>query len=225
MRTLAAVVALAAALVAAVTTAGAAPSVEATRLFASVDPNARIILTDASGNRVTQLDPGTYEIVVRDTTDEHNFHLTGPGVNRTTSVSGLESVTWTVTFTNGTYNYVCDPHASAMRGSFVVGTVSNPPPAPAPVRKLNGTVGPGFTIALRTPAGVRVRTLRTGRYDITVRDRSRMHNFHAIGAGINRRTTVPFVGTTTWKVRLAKGTLRILCDPHARTMRASIKVG
>ena len=225
MRPLAAVAALAAALVAAVTTADATTGVEATRLFASVDPNARIILTDASGNRVTQLDPGTYEIVVRDTTDEHNFHLTGPGVNRTTSVSGLESETWTVTLTNGTYTYVCDPHASSMRGSFTVGTVSNPPPPPAAAKKLNGTVGPGFTIGLRTPSGARVTALKAGRYDITVRDRSRMHNFHAIGAGINRRTTVPYVGSTTWKVRLSKGTLRFLCDPHARQMRGSVKVG
>ena len=31
---------------------------------------------------VTQLDPGTYEIIVRDLSDEHNFHLIGPGVER-----------------------------------------------------------------------------------------------------------------------------------------------
>ena len=38
------------------------------------------------GHRVTQLDPGTYDIDVEDQSDFHNFHLTGPGVDRATDV-------------------------------------------------------------------------------------------------------------------------------------------
>jgi hypothetical protein len=41
-------------------------------------------------------------------------------VNKTTSVSGTGDDTWTVTFSPGTYKFVCDPHASQMKGSFTV---------------------------------------------------------------------------------------------------------
>src|SRR5918911_2750606 len=56
-----------------------------------------ISLTDASGARVTHLDPGTYTIVVHDRSDQHNFRLAGPGVNQATTVDGIGDVTWTVT--------------------------------------------------------------------------------------------------------------------------------
>jgi plastocyanin len=69
---------------------------------------------------VTSLKAGTYKIVVSDPTSAHNFHLTGPGVNKSTSVSGTGTTTWTVTLKKGTYKYVCDPHSSFMKGSFTV---------------------------------------------------------------------------------------------------------
>jgi plastocyanin len=57
-----------------------------------------------------------------------------------------------------------------------------------------------------------------------VRDRSRMHNFHLRGRGVNKRTTVGFLGSTTWTVTLRPGTYRFVCDPHARRMRGSFRV-
>ena len=63
---------------------------------------------------------GTYVIKVSDLATDHNFHLTGPGVNKTTSVGGTGTTTWNVTLRKGTYKYVCDPHASTMRGTFSV---------------------------------------------------------------------------------------------------------
>ena len=63
---------------------------------------------------------GKVKIVVADRSSSHNFHLTGPGVNVTTSVGGTGTKTFTVTLKTGTYRYVCDPHASLMRGSFTV---------------------------------------------------------------------------------------------------------
>jgi plastocyanin len=202
---------------------------QAPRLLGTVGPGFTISLTDASGNAVTRLDPGTYEIVVTDRAEIHNFHLAGPGVNMRTEVEAVGTVTWTVTFTDGVYEYVCDPHASAMRGTFTVGTppAAPPPPAtpvaPAPGR-LNASVGPGFTIGLRTVAGRAVRTVRAGPYTVSVRDRSRIHNFHLTGPGVNRRTTVPFAGSARWSVRFRQGrTYRFVCDPHARTMRGSFR--
>jgi plastocyanin len=63
---------------------------------------------------------GKVKIVVADRSSSHDFHLTGPGVNVTTSVGGTGTKTFTVTLKKGTYRYVCDPHASFMRGSFTI---------------------------------------------------------------------------------------------------------
>jgi plastocyanin len=71
---------------------------------------------------VKALAPAAYTFVVYDKSSIHNFHLTGPGVNRKTTVGGVGSLRWTLTLRKGTYHYVCDPHASLMHGSFVVRT-------------------------------------------------------------------------------------------------------
>ena len=63
---------------------------------------------------------GKIKLVVNDKSDFHNFHLTGPGVNVKTSVSQVGKKTFTVTLKKGTYRFVCDPHASQMKGSFKV---------------------------------------------------------------------------------------------------------
>src|SRR5512133_838003 len=83
-----------------------------------------ITLTDASGARVTHLDPGDYTIQVNDLSDMHNFDLTGPGVSKSTSVTDVGQQTWNVTFTNGTYKFVCDAHVTTMKGEFTVGVVA-----------------------------------------------------------------------------------------------------
>ena len=186
-----------------------------------VGPGFEIAFVDAQGRRATQLDPGTYVVQVEDVSPEHNFHIAGPGVDMRTDVEFEGSVTWQITFVEGRYVFLCDPHASVMRGSFIVGNPPPPPPPPAPpVTRANGAVGPGFTISLRTPAGARVTALRAGQARITVRDRSRIHNFHLVGPGVNRRTSIAFRGTQTWQVRIrAGGRYRFLCDPHALLMR------
>jgi plastocyanin len=94
-------------------------------LYATVgsedDPDAFVItLTTEDGADVTTLSPGTYTIEVDDKSDIHNFHLTGSGVEESTTVAEVGETTWTVDLQPGTYNYVCDPHASTMNGSFEV---------------------------------------------------------------------------------------------------------
>ena len=91
-----------------------------TTLNGSVGPGFDISLKDASDNDVTTLTPGTYTIDVNDQADIHNFHLSGPGVDEATDVSGTGTTTWTVTLQDGTYTFQCDPHASSMNGSFEV---------------------------------------------------------------------------------------------------------
>jgi plastocyanin len=217
-----------------VATGGGATPAQATKLFGTVGPEFTITLEDAQGTGVTTLDPGTYEIEVNDLSDFHNFHLRGPGVAETTQVEFTGKTTWTVTFTDGTYTFLCDVHPSSMSGTFTAGTPpATPPPvgggtpgAITPKTKLALTSGPGYTITLKTAAGKRVRSMRSGTYTVVVRDRSQIHNAHLVGPGANRFTTVPYRGTRTWKVKLARaGTLQFLCDPHARQgMRGSAKI-
>ena len=209
---------------------GAASPAQAPTLRGEVGPGFEISLRNAQGARVTQLDPGTYVIRVEDQSEIHSFHLEGPGVDEQTGVEFTGTVEWTVTFGDGRYRYHCDPHPS-LAGAFTVGAPpSTPPPAgPAPITaktRLVLTSGPAQVITLRTAAGKAVRTMKLGTYSLTVRDRSPAHDAHVIAPGFNRKTTVAFVGTQRWKVKLAKvGTLRFLCDPHASAgMRGSAKI-
>lgn len=196
------------------------------RLHATVGPGFTISLETASGAPVKKLDPGTYDIVVRDLADFHNFHLTGPGVNRSTTVEFEGTETWTVSFREGFYSFQCDPHSYDLNGTFVVGDPpATPPPGPTPVaKKLVAIVGPGNTITLRTGAGGMVHGLKAGVYAITVRDRTRKHNFHLAGAGVNRKTGIAQVATVTWKVTLRAGLLRFFSDAAATKLRGSVKV-
>ena len=102
--------------------------------------------------KVTHLDAGTYEVQVRDNSTFHDFHLTGPGVDRSTEVEFKGETTWLVTFTDGTYKFVCDPHAAQMNGSFTVGSAQPPPPPPPPrVRcKVPRVIGKKLPVARRT---------------------------------------------------------------------------
>jgi plastocyanin len=59
---------------------------------------------------------GTYVITIRDLASIHDFHLTGSGVDKKTSVSGMGTTKWTVKLKKGTYRFVCDPHRTIMHG-------------------------------------------------------------------------------------------------------------
>lgn len=102
--------------VAASAVTGTAGGAGATALKAAVgqagDPDAFVLtVQDASGADVTTLPAGEYEIQVSDPSTIHNVHLTGAGVDETTTVPETGDVTWTVTLEAGTYVVVCDPHA------------------------------------------------------------------------------------------------------------------
>jgi plastocyanin len=70
--------------------------------------------------KVSKLKAGTYIFKISDKSSQHNFHLTGPGVNKKTSVGKTGTFTWKLKLKKGTYKFVCDPHASFMKGSFKV---------------------------------------------------------------------------------------------------------
>ena len=92
--------------------------------------------------------------------------------------------------------------------------------APAATRdnSLTATDGPGFTITMSK------KTVKAGTYTIVVHDKSNIHNFRLIGPGVNKLTSVVFVGTKKWTVKLKKGTYKFVCDPHATTMKGVLRV-
>lgn len=79
-----------------------------------------IELKDDQGNDIENLAAGTYTLKVDDYSSIHNFHLSGGKVDDATDVGGKGVKTFSVTFTPGTYTFVCDPHASSMHGEFRV---------------------------------------------------------------------------------------------------------
>ena len=91
--------------------------------------------------------------------------------------------------------------------------------------KLKGVTGPGFTITLKK-AGTPVKTLKPGKYTITVQDKSNIHNFRLKGPGLNKQiTTLSQVATKTVTVTLKKGTYTYQCDPHvAQGMKKTFRV-
>jgi plastocyanin len=139
-------------------------------LQATVGPGYSINLTQ-NGVKVTHLDPGTYTIDVNDQADIHNFDLFGPGVKESTGVDTTGTTTWTVTFANGTYTYVCDAHPASMTGKFTVGTVqttttTTTPPAAVKVRAKAKVTG--RTVAV-TATATRVASLDFGLWKGTKR--------------------------------------------------------
>jgi hypothetical protein len=160
-----------------------------------------ISLKDASGSKVTHLEPGTYSLTIHDHSSIHNFHLDGPGVDESTEIPFVGDKTVSITVGDGTYFFECDAHAAQMRGTFTAGTVSTPPPpVPAPVAKLAGSIGPGTAFALRPHSG-----LRAGKAVLAVADRSRTDGFRLAGPGISRSTGAAFKGTVRWAVTLKAG--------------------
>jgi hypothetical protein len=195
-------------------------------LNAKVGPGFSISMNDGNGVKVTHIDPGTYTINVQDLSAEHNFDLFGPGVQMATDVAGVGNTTWTVTFTDGIYNYHCDAHPGQMKGSFAVGTASlPPPPTPKPKPKsLSGKVGPGKTISLKTASGAAVKKLAAGRYRLSVKDMTKADNFHLIGAGANKKTGIKFRGTVTWTVVLRAGKTYTVRSDATKKLLKTFKV-
>ena len=89
------------------------------KLTGTVGPGFTITLTKG-GKKVTALKPGKYTFAVSDRSEDHNFHLRGPGVNKDSGVEAAGKRAWTVTLKKGSYTFVCDPHASSMKGRFTV---------------------------------------------------------------------------------------------------------
>jgi hypothetical protein len=171
-----------------------------------VGPGFNISLKNPDGTGVSHLDRGTYDVTVTDNSIDHNFHLSGPGVDQKTDVEAMGTVNWTVTITDGTYTFICDAHPAQMKGNFTAGNVQPPPPPPPPpppAGKLSGRVTTN-AISLRN-GGSKVRSLTAKKYKVTVSDTSKTQNFHLKGPGVNKKTGVAARTRATWTLTLKPG--------------------
>jgi plastocyanin len=92
-----------------------------TKLIGSVaSDDFTITLTTEDGSDVTSLPAGEYTLEIVDKSDIHNFHLTGPGVDEASEVTGQEDEDYQVTLVEGSYHFQCDPHSTTMNGDFDV---------------------------------------------------------------------------------------------------------
>ena len=103
---------------------------------------------------------------------------------------------------------------------LVIGVAA--PNAAAP-KTVTGVVGPGFNISLKQ-AKKNVKVLPPATYIFVIHDDSNIHNFHLIGPGVNRMTSVGAKGTFTWRLTLRRGTYRFICDPHKTIMKGKFVV-
>jgi plastocyanin len=98
-------------------TASAAPKT----VVGTVGPGFTITLK-LNGSNVTKLKAGVpYRFVINDRASIHDFHLTGPGVDKViTAVDFTGTKSIVLKLKKGTYTFKCDPHQSFMHGSFMV---------------------------------------------------------------------------------------------------------
>lgn len=89
------------------------------------------------------------------------------------------------------------------------------------VSSLNG----GYDISLTDAVGGPVKHLDPGTFMIAVRDGAADHNFHLLGPGVDKATSVLATADTTWTITLSNGYYRFLCDPHIPSMHGDFTVG
>jgi plastocyanin len=106
---------------AALAATGSGSAAPAKTVNGTVGPGFTIGLT-MQGKKVTKLKAGTaYRFVISDRSSIHDFHLSGPGLNRVlTSVEYTGTKSFLLRLKKGSYRFVCDPHAGFMHGRFQV---------------------------------------------------------------------------------------------------------
>jgi plastocyanin len=193
--------------------------------------------------------PGTYTIQAVDDAFTHNFHLSGPDVDVSTTIGGTGSPTWTVTFQpGGQYRFVCDDHPDFMYGVFFTsggntgGTSSSGSSSGGSSSSgssgsgtsggstskgsslagaLVGRVNPAGKLTL-TWGGVRVTKVKAGRYKITVADKTPARGFlvQQKGRAATTVTGVSFVGTRSVTLTLGPGEWTFFTSAGPRSVSA-----
>jgi hypothetical protein len=214
-------------------------------LHAQVGPDFQISLSFDDGTPVTNLPAGTYDVQVKDLSEQHNFHLYGPGVDQKTEITTASEASWTVTFQdqNG-YTFQCDAHSS-LTGNFTVGNLPAPAPvsthgpdpappttAPAPPPlalkgPLQAALGPRLAISLLR-GGKKVVRLPRGIYELSVADKSAKDGLtlrQVVGGTRTQALTAPgFVGRKTVAIELGPGKWKVYSGTRESTIFAFFDV-
>lgn len=213
-------------------------------LHAHVGPAFEIALTFDDGTPVTNLPAGQYTVQVQDLSEQHNFHLFGPGVDQKTEIGTASEATWTVTFQdqNG-YTFQCDAHSS-LTGNFTVGNL----PAPAPVTthapdplpastvptapqlamkgRLQATLTPKAIVLAKS--GKQVRKLPRGIYEFVIADTAKTDSFdlrQVVGGSVAQQLTPKrFVGRKTVAVELQPGKWKVYSAAREQILYAFFDV-
>jgi hypothetical protein len=221
--------------------AGRAHAVPSPTMHAVVNEDASIDLTFDDGSEVGSqartpptIPAGTYTIQYKDNAVTHNFHLIGPGAGQSTSISDVQSGTWTVTLQPGvTYRFQCDDHADFMWGEFqTAGTASGGTSGGTSGGSTSGgtssggssgssggtksTAGTGSTstahaltaaLTLSGKATLTKKTVKAGRYSVTVNDQNAKSGFtlRSPAGKVTLLTSGPFQGRHTASVTLTAG--------------------
>lgn len=87
-------------------------------------------------------------------------------------------------------------------------------------RAIAALVDRSGAVALTVRGSVdRTVVVRAGRYVLSVRDLARKQNFHFVGPGLDKRTTLRFVGTRRWQVQLRPGVYLFWSDARPRVKK------
>ena len=212
-------------------------------LHAQVGPDFQIGLSFDDGTPVTNLPAGTYTVQVKDLSDQHNFHLYGPGVDQKTEIATSSEQTWTVTFQdqNG-YSFQCDAHSN-LTGTFTVGALAAPPPvtthtpdpvpAPtttAPSLPLRGTLSAQLSTkaVVLAKGGKKATKLARGIYTFAVKDTSKRDGLtlrQVVGGSTTSVLTAPrFVGSKTVSVELQPGKWKVYSTTRETSVYAFFDV-
>jgi NitT/TauT family transport system substrate-binding protein len=73
-----------------------------------------------NGSVVKTLPAGSYTISVTDKSTKDNFHITGPGVNKSTSVGKSQTASWTVKLAKGAYTVTSDGHPKLLKRTITI---------------------------------------------------------------------------------------------------------
>jgi plastocyanin len=110
----------------------------------------------------------------------------------------------------------------AALATVLAGLVLSTTATAAAPAKLFGTVGKNnaFTIVLLGSSGAKVTNLKAGTYTFVIHDDSSMHSYELDGPNGKSWTftTVPFVGTKTFTIKLVPGKYKAYCQPHESFM-------
>jgi plastocyanin len=114
-----------------------------------------------------------------------------------------------------------------LAGLSTVGALAGAHAARTDTSLLSATVGANdaYKISFVDAGSAAVTHATPGTFTIDVKDDSAIHNLHLVGPGVDKATTIPGTGETSWTVTLQNGYYRFYCDPHVASMHGAFTVG